>query len=63
MMDDATFMSVLKDSNVLDVKDHLKWNWNIISELLDGTFFNFFYLFIFFYNYFIYFIIDRIINW
>eukprot|EP00004_Rigifila_ramosa_P013527 TRINITY_DN3004_c0_g1_i1.p1 TRINITY_DN3004_c0_g1~~TRINITY_DN3004_c0_g1_i1.p1 ORF type:complete len:1085 (-),score=258.97 TRINITY_DN3004_c0_g1_i1:103-3207(-) len=40
MMDDPQFFAQVKESMVIDVKDHGKWNWAIISELLEGPLLN-----------------------
>eukprot|EP00002_Diphylleia_rotans_P005434 TRINITY_DN1456_c0_g1_i3.p1 TRINITY_DN1456_c0_g1~~TRINITY_DN1456_c0_g1_i3.p1 ORF type:complete len:936 (-),score=158.70 TRINITY_DN1456_c0_g1_i3:822-3629(-) len=37
MMDDTQFQHFVKESMVPEVKDHTKWNWDIISDILEGN--------------------------
>lgn len=38
--DDYHFKQALNDSEVLGLKDHTKWNWNMISDLMKGSLVN-----------------------
>ncbi|KAF9267369.1 hypothetical protein L218DRAFT_977972 [Marasmius fiardii PR-910] len=39
-MDDKTFQSSLLDTQVMTTKDHAKWNFDIIQELIEGPLLN-----------------------
>ncbi|OZJ02093.1 hypothetical protein BZG36_04577 [Bifiguratus adelaidae] len=39
-IDDVHFRTMLVDSQVLNTKDHNKWNWEVITELLQGPLLN-----------------------
>lgn len=39
-IDDRHFLSLLQDSHVSEGKDYTKWDWDAISELMDGPLYN-----------------------
>lgn len=37
MLNDSTFLTLLKTSRLLDVKEHIQWDWTLLNELFENT--------------------------